>query len=104
MPALSYSLVGKYHFVYRIVKFYKYAAVTVQVLSQNMSTMAYEYQHVNGSTFNVSVILLDTELYNAYADLSLTGFGVSALSSIFLIPNVVLAGDTFQIQVYPVNV
>lgn len=35
------------------------------------------------------------ELYNSYADLSLTGFGVSALSSIFLIPNVVLAGESF---------
>jgi len=81
--------------VYRIVKFYKYAAVTVQVLSQNMSTFVYEYQHVNGSIFNVSVIVLDNELYNSYADLSLTGFGVSALSSIFLIPNVVLAGESF---------
>lgn len=69
--------------------------MTVQVLSQNMSTLDYEYQHVNGSIFNVSVIVLDMELYNSYADLSLTGFGVSALSSIFLIPNVVLAGESF---------
>lgn len=69
-----------------------------------MSTSTYGYQDVNGSTFNVSVVVLDTELYNSYQDLSLTGFGVSALSSIFLIPNVVLAGDSFQIQIYPVNI
>jgi|LauGreDrversion4_2_1035121.scaffolds.fasta_scaffold16393_2 hypothetical protein len=68
-----------------------------------MSTSIYEYQDVNGSTFNVSVVVVDLDVYDSYTDLSLTGFGVTFLSTIFLIPNVVLAGDQFQLIVTPIN-
>jgi hypothetical protein len=48
--------------------------------------------NINGSSFIVPVLIVDFDLYESYNDLSLSGFGVSSFSTIFLIPNVVLAG------------
>jgi hypothetical protein len=36
-------------------------------------------------------------------DLSISGFGVTKLSDIFLMPNIVLAGEPFQVRIYPRN-
>lgn len=83
--------------------FYLEAIVTVQIYSKNVDTGEYLYQDVIGSPFTVPVGLLDLEFYESYNDLTKSGFGVTKLSDIFLMPNIVLAGENFQLRVYPRN-
>ena len=75
----------------------------MKVFSKNISTSVYEYQDIIGSTFTVPIGLLDLGLYESDTDLSVSGFGVCSMSSIYLIPNIVIAGDMFSLRVYPVN-
>ncbi len=84
-------------------KFYLDAKVTIKIFSKDLETGEYLYQNVNGSTFSVPVGYIDLELYESYTDFTLSGFGVTMLSDIFLMPNIVLAGEVFQLRVYPRN-
>ncbi len=62
---------------------------------KNPETGEYYYKDLPGSTYTVPVEFIDFDLYESYKDLTLSGFGVSKLSDIFLIPSIVLAGDIF---------
>ena len=75
----------------------------VQVLTRNVTTGVLEYEDIPGSVFNVSASITDLTLYESYLDLSISGFGVSSLSYIFLMPTIVPAGDTFEVRIYPRN-
>lgn len=42
--------------------------------------VTFSYQNIPGSPFNVSVGILDLDIYNSYDNLVIGGFGVTAIS------------------------
>ena len=89
---------------YQILKQCKNITIEVKVLTWDDILMKPDLKHILGSPFIINVTFEDLGLYESDQDLSLTGFGITNNSEVFLMPPVVYAGEHFQMRVFPKNI
>eukprot|EP00347_Sterkiella_histriomuscorum_P007352 403349276 len=101
----SNNQTGFFLFIYQLLGNYNSVKAYVKVWTSLNDGSTFSYENIFGSPFTVTLGVLDLELYESYEDLSLGGFGVTALSYIDSIsPSTnILAGQNFQLKIEPRN-